>query len=405
MRRTTKLLSALLLVLTVLLVTQTVTVSAAEGYKQLNENTFYKGVSKSKAQTISKYTSAVPTDLYNAYKSVNDIYIVKSLADVDADFTYTTVIKDGKGKIAGVIVPSADNKSCQTFILATASTKDIKNTLYTAVGYYLDTNYYGYISVEPIFKAIFNDYMVANPSSSISAHILFSQYFSAYISKSKLPTNAYNFFDALCNPTATTTTSLNTTAIAGYESENIVADKRGTITYKQLSDGILYDTSISDTYVKQAKSWLTSIPKSVMARFISDGWTYIFTDEKLVIGNSNADYYTALCNYRYLVISIRVGIRQASQQNAIHEFGHFVDYTYSNGTYLSNNPDFQALFEKYKSTYKESGSGATVGYATSQATEFFATTFKDYLLYGSKLKTQAPDAYAYMDNLYKTVLQ
>gem|GEM_PF-4043613 len=405
MKRTMKLLSAILLALTVLFVTQTTTVNAAEGYKQLNTNTYYTGVSKSKAQTISKYTSAVPTDLYNAFKSVNTIYIVKSLADVDADFTYATVIKDGKSRIVGVIVPSADNKSCQAYVIATASTKDIKNVLYTAVGYYLDTNYYGYISIEPIFKAIYNDYVAANPTTNISAHVLFSQYFSAFISKSKLPVSAYNYFDALCNPSTATTTSINTTAIAGYESENILPDKRGTILYKSLSDGIIYDTSLSNTYVKQAKSWLTSIPKQAMARFVSDGWTFIFTDEKLVIGNSNADYYTALCNYRYKVISIRVDIRQANQQNAVHEFGHFVDYTYSNGTYLSSNSDFQALFEKYKSTYKESGSGANAGYATSQATEFFATTFKDYLLYGSKLKAQAPEVYAYMDNLLKTVLQ
>ncbi|WP_139241098.1 anthrax toxin lethal factor-related metalloendopeptidase [Anaerocolumna jejuensis] len=105
------------------------------------------------------------------------------------------------------------------------------------------------------------------------------------------------------------------------------------------------------------------------------------------------------------VISIRVDIRQASQQNAVHEFGHFIDYTYSNGTYLSNNSDFQALFEKFKSTYKESGSGANAGYATSQATEFFATTFKDYLLYSNKLKAQVPEVYSYMENLNKTVLQ
>lgn len=48
-------------------------------------------------------------------------------------------------------------------------------------------------------------------------------------------------------------------------------------------------------------------PKKAMARFVSDSWTF-FTDEKLVIGNSNADC-TALCNYKYKVISIRVGIR------------------------------------------------------------------------------------------------
>jgi hypothetical protein len=303
MKRTIKFLSTILLALTVLLVTQTSTVSAAESYKQYDSNTYYKGVSKSKAQTISKYTSAVPTDLYNAFKSVNGIYIVKSLADIDADFTYSTLIKDSKSKIVGVIVPSQDNKSCQVYVIATASTKDIKNTLFTAVGYYLDTNYYGYISIEPIFKSIYNDYVVANPSVSISAHILFSQYFSAYISKSKLPTNVFNYFDALCNPSAATTTSINTTAIAGYESKNILADKRGTITYKQLSDGIIYDTSLSDTYVKQAKSWLTSIPKNAMARFVSDGWTFIFTDEKLklIIATRIYTQLSAIIDTRLLV--------------------------------------------------------------------------------------------------------
>jgi hypothetical protein len=89
----------------------------------------------------------------------------------------------------------------------------------------------------------------------------------------------------------------------------------------------------------------------------------------------------------------------------VHEFGHFIDFTYSGGTYLSRNADFQVLYEKYKSSYKESGIGANAGYATSQATEFFATTFKDYLLYSSKLKSQAPEVYSFMDNLFKTVLQ
>lgn len=405
MKRTIKLLTTVLLALTALLVTQTVTVSAAEGYKQYDSNIYYKGVSKSKVQTISKYTSAVPTDLYNAFKSTNTIYIVKSYVEVDTDTKSAIMLQNEKNALIGYIVPNPTYTSSKVYVFASAPSKDIKIAMYSAIAFYLDVDYWGYASIEPVFKAIYNEYVTANPASKISSQRLFGQYFSAYISKAKLPINVYSFFDALCNPSAATTISINTATISGYESENVLAEKRGTIIYKQLSDGIIYDTSLSDTYVKQGKSWFAYLPKQLMTRFVENGWTFIFTDEKLVIGNSNADYYTAICNYQNKVISIRVDIRQASFQNLVHEFGHFVDYTYSNGTYLSNNSDFQALFEKYKSSYKESGSGATAGYATSQATEFFATTFKDYLLYGSKLKAQAPEVYAYMDNLFKTVLQ
>lgn len=405
MKKTLKLLSAVLVVLTMLFITQTTTVSASENYKQLNDCTYYKGVSKNKASTFSNYTSAVPTDLFNVFKSTNCFYIVKSNFDVDADLSGAIKLYNEKDVVIGYIIPNPSYNSCKIYVFALAPVKDIKTAMYTAIAYCLDANYWGYAYMEPVFQTIFNEYKIANPTVNIAPRQLFGQYFAAYLCKIKLPTNVKNYYDALCNTSTNISTGLNTTAITGYENDSLLLERRGKVTYKQITDTIIYDTSLSESYIKQGKSWFVYLPQKVMDRFVANGWNFVFTDERLVMPGNHSSYYSGLCNYRYKVISIWVVAKQVRLQNILHEFGHFVDYTYSGGTFLSNNADFQALYEKYKYTYKESGIEATPGYVTSQVREFFATTFKDYILYGSDLKSQAPGVYAYMDNLNNTVLQ
>lgn len=401
MKRTIKLLSTVLLALTLLLVSQTTSVSAAENYKQYDCSTYYATtVSQKTVQKAMGYVSKVPQDILTVYKTTNTIYFVKTWGNIEINYAHDYSIIGSKNNLVGVVKQSANISN--VYILASASVKDVKKALLSAVGYYVDTQYYNHPSSEPIFRAFYMDYMKTNSKTPVLCADLFIMYFCDYCNKVAMDKGIYNYYTALLNPAYAINTSINSDASQRYNTNHVSADRQNSITYAQLNDFAVYDDTLDLKTVNEVKSWLAFVPNKVIDRFYQDGWTLVLTDELTYIDGKSG--YTGLCNYDNRLIGVKSNLYGLSQITMLHEFGHFVDYTYSNYSFLSNNADFQILYNKYKATYVEIAPRAQKGYATSNAKEFFATTFEEYYLYSDKLKEQVPDVYAYIGNLNKTVL-
>lgn len=84
----------------------------------------------------------------------------------------------------------------------------------------------------------------------------------------------------------------------------------------------------------------------------------------------------------------------------IHELGHCFDFEYGSVSYSDL---FGDIYDLYKDDFNEQYTNSPDGYSTSSATEFFATCFKEYLLYPEHLKAVAPKAYNFVDDFYKDV--
>lgn len=91
---------------------------------------------------------------------------------------------------------------------------------------------------------------------------------------------------------------------------------------------------------------------------------------------------------------------QISANVFLHEIGHFFDFEFGLPSYSER---FEYIYSLYKDSFYEKDPHSTDGYATSSSSEFFATVFKEYVLFPDHLLEYAPDAYSFIDTLYKEV--
>ena len=77
---------------------------------------------------------------------------------------------------------------------------------------------------------------------------------------------------------------------------------------------------------------------------------------------------------------------------AYHEFGHFVAFM---GGRADVSGEFKDIYNSEKSKYNYSNKA----YATQSSSEYFAESYKNYVLEGSKLKKERPQTYSYMSKV------
>lgn len=400
MKRTKKVLSVLLLALVALIVTQTTTVSAAENYKQYDNSTYYvNDINKKDVKKALAYTSPVSKDIITGYKATNMLYFTKDIKSVQIDYTKDYLIKNEKGIIIGIVKPTETTNT--VYITLSATSKEIKTAMLSAVGYYVDTKYFSLPSDEPVFIVFFREYVLNHPACN-SSSALFAKYFSDYYSKVTLDKSILAYYKALLNPPTTISKVIDDTVSQKCNTKHISSDRWSSITYKQLNNFTLYDDSIDVKTVKEVNSWFTLLPGKVLERFYNEGWTLVLSDETVLNNNVPCG---GVCSFNDKIICVKADIEGMAPAILYHELGHYVDYSYSKGAYLSSNADFQQLYNKYKEIYKEEGLSSGQSYAASNEKEFFAVTFQEYYLHSNNLIMQAPEVFSYMDNLFKTVLQ
>lgn len=87
---------------------------------------------------------------------------------------------------------------------------------------------------------------------------------------------------------------------------------------------------------------------------------------------------------------------QGVDDTVYHELGHFL-------AWIAGNVDKRSEFATIYKSEKEKYTGIRKAYVTQNASEYFAESYRDYILSGSNLKKSRPKTYAYVRNAVQTI--
>ena len=183
-----------------------------------------------------------------------------------------------------------------------------------------------------------------------------------------------------------------------YTYHNPQQQEKYLIKYTQTPETNYIYTDNSNRAKKSAEmitSFINNLPKEVIADFTKQ-WKIIIApnvSSDILIQTDGATSWEAK------IIALNTHSDPTDTYNTfVHEFGHYFDLSHS---YYSKSEDFNAIYEKYRDTYIELDDKTPKEYPTSSSLEFFASIFKEYFLYPEHLNQIAPDAYIYIDTIYK----
>lgn len=117
---------------------------------------------------------------------------------------------------------------------------------------------------------------------------------------------------------------------------------------------------------------MNKIPVDILSKLSEDGFVIGFTDTLDVEGR---------IDYNNRIITIK------NRKSLLHEIGHYVDFKCNR---ISDTDNFIKIYnqEKYN-TYENE-------YNISSNREYFAESFKNYILYENKVKHKTPKTYEYI---------
>lgn len=155
-------------------------------------------------------------------------------------------------------------------------------------------------------------------------------------------------------------------------------------------------SNVSDAFLKDWKVIISpNMPDSFVVpedKLVYSGQLTNGSEEVLVLGYSN---------WHLRTMFIRAQQEPTSVLKVFaHELGHYFDYEFGSP---SASAVFGKIYREHKDSFTEHDSADTIGYSAVSQQEFFATVFKEYLLAPRHLKAVAPDAYDYIDGIYKDV--
>lgn len=171
-----------------------------------------------------------------------------------------------------------------------------------------------------------------------------------------------------------------------------------------------YSSNKDESSIKNVSlmnDFLSSLPSNVSALF-QNKWAIVLVDE-MPLSSQDSDEDTkepgasdaetvGYCDWRPRLIYVKTQTNPEKLLSTfVHELGHVFDYEF--GT-PSETDEFKLIYSLYKGTYKEDPSFSAPDYISSTPAEFFATIFKDYLLYPEHLQSSAPEAYEFIGKLY-----
>lgn len=142
------------------------------------------------------------------------------------------------------------------------------------------------------------------------------------------------------------------------------------------------------------------LPDEKANEFRRKGWKIIISSQKpsYITDMESSIEYKVGGNTEYNKRIIFVHLNELSKEyllsDFIHEFGHFDDW--ENGI-ASKTDDFVKIFKNNKG-YVPEDAFEDVTYHLKSSREFFACCYKDYFLYGDKLKSEAPEVYNFISN-------
>lgn len=166
--------------------------------------------------------------------------------------------------------------------------------------------------------------------------------------------------------------------------------------------------------IKQMNAFISSLSPNV-AKVFSKKWAFVVTDNiplKMLKTRNEETHYDSsdhdkkivingVSNWRTRTVFVQFDSNMDKINTVfIHELGHCFDYEFGS---LSSTDEFKEIYSSYKDTYIELMRYSPENYAASSEAEFFATLFKEYFISPYSLKLQAPEAYDFIDTVYKEV--
>lgn len=117
---------------------------------------------------------------------------------------------------------------------------------------------------------------------------------------------------------------------------------------------------------------MNKIPGDILSKLSEDGFVIVFTSS-LQLGGK--------IDYNNKIITIK------NRTSLLHEIGHYVDYKCGR---ISDTEEFRKVFDSEKYNIHETE------YNISSNREYFAESFKNYILYENKVKHKTPKTYEYI---------
>ena len=189
--------------------------------------------------------------------------------------------------------------------------------------------------------------------------------------------------------------------ICNYELHNKFLQDELSSYYTCAVNNFYIDENTSVSNAETLDYFIETLPPIFVEEFRKD-WKVIIED-KIPLPDDWPDYiqingYTDW-NSRTVLIRDRENTSEMLG-SFVHELGHCFDLEYGS---VSHSSLFNEFYELYKEDFSECSTNIPPGYSTSSTDEFFATCFKEYLLYPEHLNETAPKAYIFVDNFYKDV--
>jgi hypothetical protein len=186
-----------------------------------------------------------------------------------------------------------------------------------------------------------------------------------------------------------------------YEIHNETAQDKFTSYYTRVLNNIYIDEKADVNDAEILDSFIETLPPIFIKEFRKD-WRLVIEDsipipcdwpDNIAI-SGYTDWHT-----RTIVIKKHANPSDMLDVFA-HEIGHCFDFEYGSVSYSSL---FREFYELYNKDFDDYYTNSPPGYSTSTPVEFFATCFKEYLLYPEHLNTEAPKAYIFIDSFYKDI--
>lgn len=149
--------------------------------------------------------------------------------------------------------------------------------------------------------------------------------------------------------------------------------------------------NVSDACVNEVIEYINMIPEDLIGCL--SHYTLTVTNSYDGTGLSNG--ISGITRNKSMEIYIRA-TPSSFKYTVIHEIAHALDYNCGAGSYLSNNPEFQAIYQSEKDNYKSTVHIVNDGHGVSTSKEYFADAFQEYIINPNELAKNTPQTYEFL---------
>ena len=186
------------------------------------------------------------------------------------------------------------------------------------------------------------------------------------------------------------------------ETERFLANQgQAEISLINIERVLVLDGNINRKSIEKAKHYYQAIPWQIRKQFAEDGWKLVITDKDISSVYYNGPIKGELAgltdtNTKSIYIHEK---RHHIRKAFLHEFGHYLDYQ---NDFISGSDKLRTYFQREKSVFDRKWKPDT--HAMSNAAEFFAESFQQFVLDPKTCKTHQPLTYRFIAQLMKETL-